>query len=142
MKKMIFVSIIMLMALVTPIMTACGDDNDNDNKAIGEYVGKWICSSPSSRESTIVKQGTILVITSSGDMAWTMTDGSKYAASMRALGDDWADITLNGKTYRAEIYTFENKANTGGKCLVINVNGNKSLKVKDFPFDGSYNSAN
>jgi hypothetical protein len=64
-------------------------------------------------------------------MTWTMPDGNKYSATIHALGDDWANITYNGKTYRAEIYTT-------GDYLHINVNGNSSLAVKDFPFDGSY----
>ena len=64
-------------------------------------------------------------------MTWTMSDESKYKATMRDLGDDWADITYNGKTYRAEIYVRNN-------ILHINVNGDANLKVKDFPFDGSY----
>lgn len=145
MKKTKFWSMMMLAMLVTQMLiTSCSKDSDNDdgNKAIEEYVGKWICTSPSHRESTIVEQGTILVITSSGDMTWTMTNGSKYAAKMRARGDDWADITFNGKTYTAEVYTYGNKPNSEGNCLGINANGNSSLKVKDFPFDGSYERAN
>lgn len=126
----------MLVMLTMPLMVACGDDGDSDgNKAIEEYVGKWVCTSPSYRESTIVDKGATLEITSSGNMTWTMTNGSKYAATMRALGDDWADITFNGKTYRAEIYTTK-------VGLIINVNGFSSLKVKDFPFDGSYERSN
>ena len=65
-------------------------------------------------------------------MTWTLPDNSKYNAKMRALGDGWADITYNGKTYyKAEVYVSNNN-------LFINVNGAASLKVKDFPFDGSY----
>ena len=112
---------------------ACGDDDDDNAGAISEYVGTWSCTSPDSWESsTIVTEGTILLITSSGDMTWTLPDNSKYNAKMRALGDGWADITYNGKTYyKAEVYVSNNN-------LFINVNGAASLKVKDFPFDGSY----
>ena len=123
----------MLVVMFMPLMTSCGsDDGEGDNSAILEYVGTWSCTYPATyRSSTIVTEGTTLVITSSGNMTWTMPDGSKYSATMRALGDDWADIKYNGKTYKAEIYT-------SGKSLTINVNGSSELMVKDFPFDGSY----
>ena len=112
--------------------SSCSKDDEKSSSAIVEYVGKWSCTSPATYQtSTIVTKGTILLITSSGDMTWTMSDGSKYNATMRALGDDWADITYNGKIYRAEIYVINSN-------LTINVNGNTNLKVKDFPFDGIY----
>lgn len=121
------------MVMVMPLMTSCGsDDDEGDNSAIQEYVGTWSCTYPATyQSSTIVTEGTTLVIASSSSMTWTFPDGSKYSATMRALGDDWADIKYNGKTYRAEIYTT-------GNTLHINVNGNSDLTVKDFPFDGSY----
>lgn len=130
-------SILLLMAVSMPLLMSCGSDDENNGNSntIGEYVGKWSCSSPSYRNSTIVEKGTILLITASGDMTWTMAVGNKYTATMRALGDDWADINYNGKTYRAEIYVNNNS-------LTINVNGNVDLKVKDFPFDGSYKRVN
>lgn len=135
MKKLKIWSMMMLIAMTLPLMVACGGDDSGDNTHnanIGEYVGKWSCISPASyRSSTIVTEGTILVITASGNMTWTMTDESKYTATLRALGDDWGDITYNGKTYRAEIYV-------SGNTLHINVNGNTNLTVKDFPFDGGY----
>ena len=65
-------------------------------------------------------------------MTWTFSDGQRYNATMRDLGDGWVDITYNGKTYgKSEMYVRSNR-------LTINVNGNASLKVKDFPFDGTY----
>ena len=123
----------MLAVMALPMMVACGGDSDSTHNAnIGEYVGKWSCISPTTyRSSTIVTEGTILVITASGSMTWSMTNGTKYTATLRALGDDWGDITYNGKTYRAEIYV-------SGNTLYINVNGNTNLTVKDFPFDGGY----
>lgn len=126
---------IMITSVISISFISCSSDDDN-NSEIVEYVGKWSCTNPATYvKSTIVKLGTILLITSSGDMTWTMPDGSKYNARMRALGDDWADITYNGKTYRAEIYVTNNYLN-------INVNGDANLKVKDFPFDGSYKKVN
>ena len=122
----------MMTSLISVGFISCSSDDDDSNSAIVEYVGKWSCTSPNTfNPSTIVTEGTILLITSSGDMTWTMSDESKYKATMRDLGDDWADITYNGKTYRAEIYVRNN-------ILHINVNGDANLKVKDFPFDGSY----
>lgn len=131
MKKLLSLSILMLAVLIMPMLASCGsDDDDVNNSAIAEYIGKWSCTYPETyMSSTIVEEGTILVITSSGDMTWTMSNGSKYNATMRALGDGWADITYNGKTYRAEIYVK-------GNFLTINVNNGET--VKDFPFDGSY----
>ena len=128
---------VVIMAIICCGVTACGgDDDDSNNGAIVEYVGNWSCTTPATYQtSTIVTQGTTLLITSSGDMTWTMPEGSKYSAKMRALGDDWADITYNGKTYRTEIYVRNN-------TLRINANGDVSLKVKDFPFDGSYTKMN
>ena len=64
-------------------------------------------------------------------MTWTINTPLTYNAKMHALGDDWADITYKGKTYRAEIYVRNNN-------LTINVNGDVNLKEKDFPFDGTY----
>ena len=135
MKKFKIWSMMMLMAMVLPTLVACGGDSDGDsthNANIGEYVGKWSCISPATyRSSTIVTEGTILVITASGSMTWSMTNGTIYTATLRALGDDWGDITYNGKNYRAEIYV-------SGNTMNINVNGNANLIVKDFPFDGGY----
>ena len=134
MKKLKIWSIMMLIVMVFPLMVACSsDDGGKTHDAnIGEYAGKWVCSSPASYiSSTIVAEGTILVITASGNMTWTMPDNTKYSATLRALGDDWGDITYNGKTYRTEIYVR-------GTVLHINTNGFSDLKVKDFPFDGSY----
>jgi hypothetical protein len=136
MKKTIRFIGIVILAVVCWGVTACGsDDDDSNNGAIVEYVGTWSCTYPATyRTSTIVTEGTTLLITSSGDMTWTMPDNSKYNAKMRALGNDWADITYNGKTYRTEIYVKN--------YLYINANGNKNLKVKDFPFDGDYKRIN
>jgi hypothetical protein len=131
-KNVICFFTMMIMAILFVSFTACGSDDEENNNAIVEYVGTWSCTSPATyRTSTIVTEGTTLLITSSGNMTWTMPDGNKYSATIHALGDDWANITYNGKTYRAEIYTT-------GDYLHINVNGNSSLAVKDFPFDGSY----
>jgi len=137
MKKTFRLIGIVIMAIICCGLTACGgDDDDSNNGAISEYVGSWSCTSPATYQtSTIVTKGTTLLITSSGDMTWTMPDGNRYNAKMRALGDDWADITYKGKTYRAEIYVSNNK-------LWINVNGNRELTVKDFPFDGGYSRLN
>ena len=130
-------SLMLLMAVLMPLFYSCDSDDDNSNNAIGEYVGTWRCQSPAThRKSTIVEEGTILLITSSGNMTWTMSDGNTYHATMHALGDDWADITYNKKTYRAEIYVFNDNR------LEINVNGDAKLTVKDFPFDGGYQKVN
>lgn len=130
-KSFIYVLAIMITSIICIGVTSCGDDDD-DNNAIVEYVGTWSCTSPASYWSgTIVTVGTTLQITSSGDMTWTMPNNNKYKATMRALGDDWAEITYNQKTYKAEIYVRGNE-------LTINVNGDANLKVKDFPFDGDY----
>jgi len=129
---------LLLAVLTLPMIVACGgdDDNNGNNSAIAEYSGSWNCTSPATyQKSTIVTEGTNLLITSSGGMTWTMPDGTKYSATMRALGDDFADITYNGKTYNTEIYVKN-------KVLTINANGNANLKVKDFPFDGRYERAN
>ena len=136
MEKMKLWSLMLLMAICMPLFYSCdSDDDDSSNDAINEYVGTWKCRSPAAHwKNTIVKEGAILLITSSGNMTWTMSDGSTYNATMRALGDDWADITYNKKTYRAEIYVH-------GYSLEINVNGNADLPVKDFPFDGGYEKA-
>ena len=132
MKKIIFILTAILLVPMSFALISCGDDDDDNNSAIAEYIGTWSCTNPATyHNSTIVTEGTILLITSSGDMTWTMPSGSKYNAKMHALGDDWADIIYNGKTYRAEIYVRNSS-------LTINVNGDASLKVKDFPFDGSY----
>lgn len=113
-------------------LTSCGSDDIDNGSAIAEYVGTWSCSYPDDfRPSTIVTKGTTLLITSSGNMTWTMSEGKTYNATMRVLGDDWADITYNGKAYKAEMYVKSNS-------LTINVNGNANLTVKDFPFDGTY----
>ena len=133
MKKYFLPLLAIMLITLNFSLISCGSDDDNgNNDAIAEYVGSWSCTSPATYiTSTVVEEGTKLLISSSGSMTWTMSDGSQYSATMRALGDDWADIIYNGKTYRAEIYT-------SGDYLHINVNGNSSLKVKDFPFDGSY----
>ncbi len=120
-------TIIMVFLFISII--SCG--NDDNNKALEEYVGTWICTSPSGRPYTLVEKGTTLVISSTGDMTWTMSDGKVYNAKVNAKGDGFADITYNGKTYEAEMYVRSSS-------LAINVNGNNDLKVKDFPFDGSY----
>ena len=118
-------------------LASCGSDDDDDNNtAITEYVGTWNCTSPATyRSSTIVTEGTTLQIATSGDMKWVLPKGSTYNATMHALGDDWANITYNGKTYKAEIYVRSNS-------LTINVNGDANLTVKDFPFDGTYIKVN
>ena len=133
MEKMKLWSLMLLMAVCMPLFYSCdSDDDDSSNHAIDEYVGTWKCRSPAThRKNTIVKEGTILLITSSGNMP----DGTTYNATMRALGEAWADITYNKKTYGGEIYVF-------GNSLEINVNGNADLLVKDFPFDGGYDKAN
>lgn len=123
---------IMMVTMFSYAFVSCSSDDDENNGAIAEYLGTWSCNRPATNyKSTIVKKGTVLLITSFGDMTWTLPNGSKYNASMHALGDDWADITYNGKTYRAEIYVSSN-------TLSINVNGDANLKTKDFPFDGDY----
>ena len=131
-KAFRFIGLVIL-TIVCCGVTACGgDDDDSNNDAIAGYVGTWSCTTPATyQKSTIVTKGTILTITSSGDMTWTVPNVNSYKAKMHALGDDWADITYNGKTYRTEIYVKRNSLN-------INANGNASLKVKDFPFDGVY----
>ena len=119
----------MLSSLISFGCISCGSD---DEDPITEYVGVWRCTSPATYvNNTIVKKGNNLLITSAGEMTWTMSTSLKYNATMKALGDDWADITYNGKTYRAEIYVRNNS-------LTINVNGDVNLKEKDFPFDGVY----
>ena len=121
-------------ALVSLCTISCGgDDDDYDGgSAIAEYVGTWSCTYPDDfRSSTIVTEGTTLVITSSGNMTWTMSEERNYNATMRALGDGWVKISYNGKTYTAEMYV-------SGNSLTINVNGDVNLTVKDFPFDGTY----
>lgn len=132
-KKLFLYALAMTMVLVMSVgFTSCSSNDEDNNNAIAEYVGTWICTYPETHQTaTVVTEGTPLIITSSGDMAWTLPDGSRYNARMRALGDSWADITYNGITYRAEIYVRDN-------ILVINVNGNTYLKEKDFPFDGTY----
>lgn len=134
MKKFIF-----LFASVITLLTgvSCSSDDDNDNSAIESYVGTWVCSSPDSYyPSTIVTTGTTLQIISSGSMTWTTPQGINYSATMKALGDDWANITYNNKTYKdVEIYVSNN-------TLYINANGAESLKTKDFPFDGDYIKSN
>ena len=122
-------SAMMIMAFLFIGFTSCG--NDDNNNALEEYVGTWKCTSPSGRTYTLVEKGTVLVIASTGDMTWTMSDGKVYNAKLNAKGDGWADITYNGKTYEAEMYVRRSS-------LTINVNGNSELTVKDFPFDGSY----
>lgn len=131
-NTLLYVITFMMVSVFCAGLVSCGGDDEQDNGAILEYVGTWSCIYPATyQNSTIVTEGTILVITSSGDMSWTMSDGNRYQAKMRALGNDWADISYNGKTYRAEIYV-------NGNTLTINVNGNVDLSVKDFPFDGTY----
>ena len=134
MKKYLlsWMSIVIMAFLCAGFVSCGGDDDDVNNSELVQYIGTWNCTSPATyRTSTIVTEGASLLITSSGNMTWTMSDGSKYNATMRALGDDWADITYSGKTYRAEIYIR-------GNYLTINVNGFTELLVKDFPFDGTY----
>ena len=134
MKKIKILSILLLAVLTLPVLTSCGSD-DEDN-SVNEYAGVWKCTIPASHvKSTLVKNGTTLNITSSGDMTWTISTSQSYKATMKALGDGWVDITYNGKTYRAEMYVRNNS-------LHINVNGDVNLKVKDFPFDGVYEKSN
>ena len=123
-------SILLLAVFTLTFLASCGNDDDDTVK---EYAGTWSCTLPASYvKSTLVKKGTLLQITSSGNMTWTFSDGKRYSATMQALGDGWVDITYNGKTYgKAEMYVK-------GNYLTINVNGNANLKVKDFPFDGIY----
>ena len=74
MKKTFRLIGIVIMAIICCGLTACGgDDDDSNNGAISEYVGSWSCTSPATYQtSTIVTKGTTLLITSSGDMTWTM----------------------------------------------------------------------
>lgn len=131
MTKIKYLSILLLAVFSLTFLTSCGSDDD-DNR-VGEYAGTWRCTVPATYvKSTLVKKGTLLQITSSGNMTWIFSDDQRYNATMRALGDGWVDITYNGKTYgKAEMYVK-------GNYLTINVNGNANLKVKDFPFDGVY----
>ena len=135
MKKIKFLSILLLAVFTLPILTSCGSDDDENT--INEYVGVWKCTIPATYvKSTLVTKGTTLHITSSGNMTWPISTGKRYDATMKALGDGWVDITYNGKTYdKAEMYVRNNS-------LTINVNGNANLKVKDFPFDGVYEKSN
>ena len=135
MKKIKFLSILLLAVFTLPILTSCGSDDDENT--INEYVGVWKCTIPATYvKSTLVTKGTTLHITSSGNMTWPISTGKRYDATMKALGDGWVDITYNGKTYdKAEMYVRNNS-------LTINVNGNAKLKVKDFPFDGVYEKSN
>lgn len=129
----IFASLLMVLSF-----TACSsDDDENNTEAMAAYVGTWVCSSPATYySSTTVTVGTTLQIASSGAMTWTTSSGKTYSATMKALGDDWANITYNGKTYKqAEVYVSNN-------TLHINVNGAEDLTVKDFPFDGAYRKSN
>lgn len=120
------------MIITSLISFGCISCSSDDEDPITEYEGVWRCTNPATYEkSTIVKEGNTLLITSSGEMTWTMTTNLRYNAMMKALGDDWAEITYNGKTYRAEMYVRNN-------YLTINVNGDVNLKEKDFPFDGVY----
>lgn len=122
----------LLMMVSVPSFYSCNSDDDSTNNAISEYTGTWKCTHPATYlTSTIVEKGTTLLITQSGNMTWTMSDGTTYNATMRALGDDWADITYKNKTYRAEIYVRFNS-------LTINANCDAKLIRKDFPFDGNY----
>ena len=132
MKKIMVLSVLLLAVFTLPVLTSCSSD-DEDNEVANEYVGVWNCTySASYVKSTIVKKGTTLQLTSSGNMTWTLPNGQKYDATMKTLGDGWVDVTYNGKTYsKAEMYVRDNS-------LTINVNGNANLKVKDFPFDGVY----
>lgn len=135
MKKIELLSIMLLAVFTLPVLTSCGSD-DEDN-SINEYVGVWKCTSPATYvKSTLIPKGATLHITSSGNMTWTISTSQRYDATMKALGDDWVEITYNGKTYdKAEMYVRNNS-------LTINVNGNAKLKVKDFPFDGVYEKSN
>ena len=135
MKKIKILSILLLAVLTLPVLTSCG--NDDEDNSVNEYAGVWKCTSPATYvKSTLVTKGTTLHITSSGNMTWTISTGKRYDATMKALGDGWVDITYNGKTYdKAEMYVRNNS-------LTINVNGNANLKVKDFPFDGVYEKSN
>ncbi len=135
MKKIKLLSILLLAVFTLPILTSCGSDDEDNN--VNEYAGVWKCTIPATYvKSTLVKDGTTLHITSSGNMTWTISSSQKYDATMKALGDGWVEITYNGKTYdKVEMYVRNNS-------LTINVNGNAKLKVKDFPFDGVYEKSN
>ena len=138
MRKHLMMSIATALIVATGLCFAsCGSgDDDDNNTGITEYVGMWNCTSPATyRASTIVTEGTTLQIATSGDMKWVLPEGGTYNATMRTLGDDWADITYNCKIYKAEIYVRSNS-------LTINVNGDANLTVKDFPFDGTYIKVN
>ena len=130
-----YLSTLLVVVLFSIGFVSCGGDDDDENIAINEYVGSWSCTSPNNLWETIVTEGTTLVITSSGDMTWTLPNGSKFKATMRALGDDWVDITYKGKKYTAEMYVIRDK-------LTINANGNVDNEDHDFPFDGGYNKMN
>lgn len=122
----------LLMMASVSLFYSCNSDDDSSNNAISEYTGTWRCTHPATYlTSTIVEKGTTLLITQSGNMTWTMSDGTTYNATMRALGDDWADITYKKKTYKAEIFVRFNS-------LTINANCDAKLITKDFPFDGDY----
>jgi hypothetical protein len=134
MKKIKILSILLLAVLTLPVLTSCG--NDDEDNSVNEYAGVWKCTSPATYvKSTLITKGATLHITSSGNMTWTISTSQKYDATMKALGDGWVDITYNGKTYRAEMYVR-------GNTLHINVNGDVNLIVKDFPFDGVYEKSN
>jgi len=137
MRKYLMMSIATALIVATGLcLASCGSDDNDNNTAITEYVGTWNCTSPATyRSSTIVTEGTTLQISTSGDMKWVLPEGGTYNATMCAIGDDWANITYNGKNYKAEIYVRSNS-------LTINVNGEANLTVKDFPFDGTYLKVN
>lgn len=130
MRKFLF---ILLLLFPVFMLTSCDDSGDDDDRDdMYEYVGTWYCTSPADYyHSTIVTVGTVLSIAPNGSMEWKLPNGDTYKASMILLRDDWVKVSYRGKEYTAEIDEDDGR-------LVININGNSSLTVKDFPFDGVY----
>lgn len=118
------------------VFVSCGNDEENTAAIEGLlYEGNWMFSS----YNNFIRDGnvkTTLQITSSGEMIWKIPERGTYKAQLHVHGNNWADITYNGKTYSAEMYVIE-KENLPNE-MVINVNGDEDLIVKDFPFDGKY----
>lgn len=124
---------LVLMLSIAVAFSSCSNDDDTQNENILPYVGKWVCSYPSTNHLKSIPEGTVLTISRNGSMEWITPSKETYKATMRALGDDWAEFSYNGKVYKnVEIYII------GSSTLHINANGFVDLKVKDFPFDGSY----
>ena len=80
MKKIKILSILLLAVLTLPVLTSCG--NDDEDNSVNEYAGVWKCTSPATYvKSTLVTKGTTLHITSSGNMTWTISTGKRYDAT-------------------------------------------------------------